>query len=206
MIKAIIFDMGGVLIDLDINRCWNNFKTKAGFDRVEEFISTCHHQSFVGAFEAGEIDEGQFYEECRKYCRPGVTDALIADCFSSLLLDISDEKAAYLKELSTRYDLYMLSNNNPINMRASDVIFKKHGISFDEIFKDLFVSCDMKMNKPCPEIFREAIRRIGRDRNELLFIDDSPRNVEEGKKHGIRTVLYVQGEDLRATLEPVLED
>lgn len=206
MIKAIIFDMGGVLIDLDINRCWNNFKEIAGFDRVEEFISTCHHQGFVGAFEGGEIDEAQFYAECRKYCRPGTSDETIAGCFSSLLVGMDPAKAAYLKELSTRYDLYMLSNNNPINMRATAAVFKENGLELDGIFKEMFISSDMKMNKPCPEIFRTAIRRIGRERCELLFVDDSPRNVAEGRLHGINTVLYVQGEDLRATLEPVLSE
>lgn len=204
MVKAILLDMGGVLVDLDAERCWHNFITRAGFVRIKEFIDPCHQKGFIADLEAGRTSERQFFDECRRYCAPGVTDELIEDCLGTLLGSIDPAKAVYLKELSQRYDLYMLSNNNPVAMRACRRIFEEAGIPMEVIFKDLFISSDMKMSKPGPEIFREAIRRTGHDRSEILFVDDSPRNVKAGEENGLKSVLYVQGTNLRDTIEPAL--
>lgn len=206
MIKAIVFDIGGVLVELDARRCIRNFKEKCGFDKIVDFLDTCHQGGMIGALEAGEITEEQFHDECRKYCRPGVTDSMIDECFCSLIdSEMDPAKAACLKELSGKYDLFLLSNNNHITMRHIAAVMERAGIPMDGTFKDVFVSCDLKMSKPSPEIFREVIRRSGHDRSEILFVDDSPRNVRAGRERGIAAALYVCGTDLKATLEPFLK-
>jgi len=204
MVKGIIFDMGGVLIDLDLERCWKNFEELIGFKTIKEFVDPCHQRAFYAELEAGRITEHEFYAECKKYCWPGVTDDQVAYCFGSLLRDIRPEKVGLLKELAKKYDLYMLSNNNPVTMRECSRIFKEAGIPLEDNFKGLFISWEMKMLKPGAEIYMESIRRTGHKAEELCFIDDSPKNVEAARKCGIKSALYVQGTDLRATVESLL--
>ena len=205
MIKAIIFDIGGVLVELDAGKCIRNFKEKCGFDRIVDFLDTCHQGGMIGALEAGKITEEQFHDECRKYCRPGVTDAEIDECFCSLIdteMDLS--KVSFLKELCEKYDLFLLSNNNHITMRHIAGVMENAGVPIDGTFKDVFVSCDLKLSKPSPEIFQEVIRRSGHESAEILYVDDSPRNVEAGRNSGMAAALYVCGTDLKSTVEPFL--
>ena len=89
-------------------------------------------------------------------------------------------------------------------MRICDSDFKKVGIGISDFLDQAFISSSMKMMKPDAAIFNEAIRRIGLKAEELLFIDDSPVNVEAARKSGMNAILYTSGEDLEMTIEEAL--
>ena len=95
MIKAVVFDMGGVIFRLNVPQCLNRFKTEAGFEDIEDFINIYQQQGFIGEFEAGKIDEDQFYAAALSHSRPGTTRETIHDCFCSLL-DGTNEDAVEL--------------------------------------------------------------------------------------------------------------
>ena len=204
MVKGIIFDMGGVIADLDLQACLNDFREKAGFDRIDEFIGSSHQQGFVSDLEAGIISEEDFYAQCIPYCRPGVTPKILDECFGALISHIEPYKIELLKELSARYPLYVLSNTNPITSRRFYRIFAENGVALEGIFRKLFLSFEMKMLKPGIEIYREAVRRTGLPTGELLFVDDSESNVEGARAAGLHSILYAQGTDLRAAMEKAL--
>ena len=118
---------------------------------------------------------------------------------------VETEPGSLLRGLKQKgYGIYMLSNNNPIMMRICDSDFKKVGIGISDFFDQAFISSSMKMMKPDAAIFNEAIRRIGLKAEELLFIDDSPVNVEAALKSGMNAILYTCGEDLEMTIEEAL--
>jgi len=190
MIKAIFFDIGGVLMDLDIDRCIESFRSNCGMERITEFLDPCHQKGPIKALESGETDEAEFYSQMKAYCRPGTTDKQIADSFCSLLSSISTEKVSLVKSLKGKYDLFLLSNNNPITMRYTASVFAELGIAFEDYFKDVYISCWMKSLKPYPEIFQECVKRCGFKPEEILFIDDSRTNIDGGKAVGLQTLYY----------------
>ena len=89
-------------------------------------------------------------------------------------------------------------------MRICADDFSRVGISLTDFFDKIFISSTMKLMKPGQEIYLEAIRQSGLQADELLFIDDSPRNTEAARIAGIPSIDYVQGSDLAAAIEPAL--
>lgn len=205
MIKAILFDMGGVIVDLNKPRCISTFKQKCGFDKIEQLLDPCHPRGPFMRMEHGFISESQFIEECLKDCRPGTEAKDIRDSIWSFLDGIEPYKSELIRELSGKYDLYLLSNNNPIVIRRCHNMFRKAGIPMNEVFRKMFISCRMKMLKPDAEIFEAAVAGTGVKACEALFIDDSPTNVAAAQACGIHGLHYVQGTDLRKAIYEKLD-
>lgn len=199
MIKAVVFDMGGVLLDLDMEKCKEAFRTKAGMTSIDEYIDTFHQKGFWGDLEAGRIDSGEFIRKSLELSAPGTTRETILDCFREFIHGFPAEKVAFLKELSKEYPLYLLSNTNPVAMEVCEGLFREVDFNPDELFTKKFLSFEMKMLKPSPEIFRKAIEEIGLPAGEILFIDDSRANIEAAAREGLVACYYEPFSDLRAT-------
>ena len=187
MIKAILFDMGRVLVDLDKPACIRAFKEKAGLMDIEEILDCYHQRGFFHDFEGGLLTEEEFYAEALRHSRPGAVAEDIRDSFCALLTRVPRYKADLLNELKDQYDLYILSNNNPVTTGFAAGLFEAAGAPYS-VFKDLFISSEMKMQKPSEEIYREAVRRTGCAPGEILFIDDSRINADAASALGIRGV------------------
>lgn len=188
--------MGGVLLSLDMDRCVRQFKEKAGFADIEQFLDKFHQKGFIGEMEAGTIDEDEFYVRCLKHCAPGTTPEVVRQCFESLLDGLNMEVVGCMAELSKKYPLYLLTNNNPISRRAFDTLMQQIGLNSAELFTKQFYSFEMKMLKPSREIYLKAVQEIGLEPSEILFIDDSPTNCRAAEEVGIKTLQYVAGMDI----------
>lgn len=195
MTKAIIFDMGGVLVDLDIPGGHRAYK-EMGFQDVEEYLNSYHQMGVFGDFEEGRLDEDEFFSELAKHCRPDVSREQIRSAYIAILGGIPQYKIELLNRLSKEYKVYMLSNNNPFAIGYLDAQFGKYNYKVDEIFTELFCSFRLKMQKPAREIYKYALDHIDAEPEEILFIDDSVKNVDAAKQLGIRAVLYRKGENL----------
>ena len=183
MTKAIVFDVGGVLITLDLERGIRAFKEVLGYERITELLDPCHQKGIFGAMEGGEISADEFRTRVLEESRPGSTPADVDRCVRSILNPILPETAAAVRSVYGRYPLYLLSNNNPIGMPACLELMDKAGIG--GLYQDMFVSSEMKMLKPSREFYLEALRRIGLPPEEVLFIDDSLVNVQAARAVGM---------------------
>lgn len=184
MTKAIVFDVGGVLISLDLERGIRAFKEVLGYDRITELLDPCHQKGIFGAMEGGEISADEFRARVLEESRPGSKPEDVDRCVRSILNPVFPETATAVRSVYGRYPLYLLSNNNPIGMPRCLELMGEAGIG-ESLFEDMFVSSEMKMLKPSPEFYREAVRRIGLPPEEILFIDDSLANVEAARALGI---------------------
>lgn len=204
MAKAIIFDIGGVLVDLDMDRCIRTFRETLGFERITELLDPCHQKGIYGEMEAGKVSADEFRAAVLAESRPGCVPADVDRAIGSLLDGVRPEKAALVNRLSQRYPLYLLSNNNPISMPLCLQAMRDAGIDTDKVIKGQFISCEMKLLKPSPEFYQEAIRRVGLPAAEIVFVDDNPANVDAARAQGMDARHYVPGTDLGAVFSDLL--
>lgn len=206
MIRAIVFDMGGVIVRLDMDRCISNFKELAGFEEIEDYLDRFHQKGFISDLEEGKISPEDFDRECLRRSRPGTTAETVRYCFCSLLDGVEEDSVELIRSLRGRYDLYVLSNNNPISRAYFCEMLKERGLDPEEVFNQQFYSYEMHMLKPAREMFECVIDRIGARPEEILFIDDAADNVEAAAAAGIKTLWLRPGMDIEAEMERVLEE
>lgn len=193
MIKNIVFDLGGVIIDLDRKKCLDAFETILGFPDFETFLSAYLQKGFFADFEEGVIDAAEFRKQVRKHAtRKEVTDNDIDFALCEFLAGIKAEKGTLLLELKKRgYKLYLLSNNNPIAWKYSRELFREGvGMEIGEVFDALFCSFEMKKLKPGKAIFEQMLSRADIQAGETLFVDDAAANIETAGGMGFHTLLY----------------
>ena len=203
--KALIFDMGGVLVDLDIEDCKRAFKEYLGYDRIEEIIDPCHQKGIYGDLEEGRLTAEEFRQIVLSESRPGSRAEDVDRAMWHILSGIEPYKIGLLKRLSQSYDLYMLSNNNAICLPRSRQLFMQGGASLEELFRKCYFSFEMKALKPSEAFYKAVMEDIGGEPVDMLFIDDSQKNVEGAVKAGLPAVYYEPGTDLEALLDKVLE-
>ena len=188
-IKNLIIDFGGVLIDLDRQRCLENFR-KLGLPDVEVMLDLYHQQDFFQKYEKGLITSAEFREVIRGKIGKPVTDAQIDDAWNSFLVSIPTFKLDLLLELRKKYVVYLLSNTNPIMWNDSIV-------RAEDFFEHIYLSYEMKMAKPDADIFQKVLDETGILPNETLFIDDSEANCRTAEALGISTYTPKAHEDWR---------
>jgi FMN phosphatase YigB (HAD superfamily) len=113
-------------------------------------------------------------------------------------------KVPLLERLAEKYPVYALSNNNEISTARMHVIYEENGLDWQRVFRKEFLSCRMKLMKPGREIFDAVTAEIGCPPAEILFVDDSQKNVDGARAAGWQATLYVQGTDLGACIADYL--
>ena len=205
-IKALIFDMGGVLVDLDIEDCKRAFKEDLDYHRIDDIIDACHQKGIYGELEEGVLSADEFRRLVLAESRPGAAPEDVDKAMWHILVGIPPQKAELLRKLAQKYDLYLLSNNNAICLPRSRRMFQEAGIPLDRIFRECFFSFEMKALKPSETFYKAVIDRIGLPAEQMLFIDDSMTNVNGSAAAGLPAVYYEPGTDLRAVLAEALEE
>ena len=201
--KAIIFDMGGVLLDLDIEGCKTAFKEDLGFMEIDALLDPCHQKGIIGDMEGGLISGEDFCDYIKAASREGTTVEDVKTAFRKIVVGIAPYKGPMLQKLAETYDLYILSNNNPIVCPFAEELFAAAGFPLDR-FKKSYLSYEMKMLKPSDEMFKAVMNDIGLPAEEMLFIDDSQSNVDASIAAGLPAVYYKPGTDLDALIASVL--
>lgn len=204
-ISTLIFDFGGVLIDLDMNQSILNFK-KLGVENVESYLSNFGQSGFFMQLEKGKISADEFRFEIRKMTTNTITDKEIDDAWNAFLVRIPSKKLDIVYELRKKYRVIMLSNTNAIHFPyAEQTFFSYKNRSIDEYFDKCYRSYDMKMAKPDAEIFEAILSQEQVAANRCLLLDDGPKNIEQAQKLGIQTYFVDPKEDLSFLLTNINE-
>lgn len=196
-IKNLIFDFGGVLIDLDRGRCVERF-AQLGLERVEEMLGLYYQQDFFQQYEKGLISSAAFRDEIRAKSSRPLTDAEIDDAWNSFLVSIPSYKLDMLLELRRRYRVCLLSNTNEIHWQwACTNAFRYKDYGVNDYFERIYLSYEMRLAKPDVEIFRRVLADAGMRAEETLFIDDSAENCRSAASLGLFTYTPKPHEDWR---------
>jgi putative hydrolase of the HAD superfamily len=197
-IKNIVFDLGGVIITLEREEAVRRF-IEAGLKNAEELLDPYHQKGIFLELEEGKLSQKDFYEAVRKEAGQYISNEAIDYGWMGFLKDVPEYKLQMLEDLKEKgYDLYLLSNTNPVIMSwAFKPTFSKRGKSIDEFFDEMYLSYQIGYTKPGHEIYDFMLFDSGINPSETLFIDDGKANIEMGKKRGLKTYLAKNGEDFR---------
>ena len=135
-----------------------------------------------------------------------LTPEQVDDAFMHILAGIPAYKGPLLNRLAESYDIYILSNNNPIVAPHMSELFAGVGVDYENLFKKSFLSYEMKSLKPSEAFYKRVLEQIDRPVEDLLFIDDSQKNVDGAIAAGLPSVYYEPKSDLAALLADVLGD
>lgn len=207
MIKNIIFDFGGVLLDLRPDRCMEQF-TAIGFPQIREMLTLAHQGGVLGEVEEGNLTIQQMCDAIRQEADPSMpvpTNQQIVGAFCSMADGVPAYRLDFVYELKQRgYNVDALSNTNPVHWGYCQRYFIEAGYIPSELFQHLWLSCDLHLVKPDPRIFEAILKDAGYDPDETLFIDDNPKNCEVAESFGIHTYCAPIRADWRAELNQVL--
>lgn len=200
-ISTLIFDFGGVLINLDLPKCIDNL-IAMGFEDVGQYLSNFGQKDFFLQFENGQINTVEFREAIRKNTQRSVSDDEIDQAWCSFLCDVPLEKINLLKNLKQNYRLLLLSNTNPLHIEQSArMALEVHQTSLGQLFDKCYLSYEMGLTKPSEAIFKALLHDAGVKAQECLFLDDGPKNIETAKALGFETYLVDPAENLDFLLE-----
>ncbi|MEN6619144.1 MAG: HAD family phosphatase [Rikenellaceae bacterium] len=203
MIKNIIFDLGGVIVRLDKKACVESFR-KLGFEDFGKILNEFVQEGFFLDFEKGLITEEEFRCFIRKNIYREVTDKDIDQAMANFLVEAPKDKLDTIYKLKKDYNVFMLSNTNPIAINAVKCFFEAGGRKMEDYFHKMFLSYEMKLAKPDIRIFSKVLEMAGIKAEETLFIDDGPANLESASKLGFITLLVSQESDLEAEIYSLL--
>jgi len=196
-IKNIIFDLGGVILPIDISRTTEAYR-QLGVSNIEDLFAHGHADSFFKEYEKGEIGDQEFVARIKKLIKYPVEDEIIIDAWNALLLDFPLERIEFLKNLRNRYKLFLFSNTNAIHHTAFHKTYREisNGESFDDLFEKAWYSHLIKMRKPEVSAYQFVISKSGINAAESLFVDDALVNVEGAMQAGLQAVHLLPGQTI----------
>lgn len=188
-IKNIIFDLGGVVIDLDRNRAVEALAA-LGITDAGTLLGEYGQKGPFLLLETGELTAAGFYDSLISLCRPGTTCTDVQDAFERFLVSLPVERLGAIGRLRRQgYRVYVLSNTNPVMFNHwIDLAFRQEGKTMSDYFDGIVVSYREGMCKPDPQIWRHLMARYGLEPSETLMLDDSAANCASARSLGLEAV------------------
>ncbi len=182
-IKALVFDLGGVLLNISYQKTIERFRS-LGVPNPEIQFSKAQQSMLFEKFEKGEISEGQWLDEMEVLCQENANREQILEAWNSMLLDFPMERLNALKKLKESYPLFLLSNTNHTHIEYCRKNYHDpvNWAEFEGLFNQVFLSYEVGMRKPDPNIFEFVQETIGYEAKEIWYIDDSPQHIETAHK------------------------
>lgn len=193
--KALLFDLGGVVLEVDFQRAFDHWARAAGKDPAD-LARRYSHDAAYERHERGEMSSADYFGHLREELGLRLSDAEMAEGWNRLLPGEIPGIAAVLDRLRGRAPLYVFSNTNPAHIDYFSTRFAAVLKPFDRIF----LSSDLGHRKPEKSAFDAVCREIGRDHGEILFFDDTEANVVGARAAGLQAAHVPRHEDLLKVL------
>lgn len=200
--EAIIFDLGGVLLNLDYDLTEKAF-ISLGMTNFGESYSQLQQTHLFDRYEIGEISSFHFVNRLLDLLPPGTTANQVVHAWNAMILDFPVERLQFLEELSKKHRLFLLSNTNDLHIDAVRRALEKtvgHK-NLEQYFEKTYFSSAIGMRKPNTEIFEFVCSENKLDPAKTVFIDDSPQHVEGAKSTGIEAFLLEKNQEVSSLFD-----
>lgn len=195
-VKNIIFDLGGVILNIDAQLTFDAFK-KLGMNG--SFQDEKDAMKYFFDLEKGHFTPAAFRNFIRQLIGEDVADQDIDAAWTAMLLDIPADRVRYIEALRKNYRVFLLSNTNEIHRLKFHRTFEESfGYSFYQLFERNHYSHEMGLRKPDPEIYRIVLKDNNLVASETLFIDDIAENVVAAESVGMKGLNILPGTLLEA--------
>jgi glucose-1-phosphatase len=201
-IRNIIFDLGGVLLNLDYALTSKAFLA-LGMRDFDANFTQAQQVGWFDAFDKGSISPDEFRRFLRPHLPINTTDEAIDEAWNAMLLNLPIERLDLLRALGKRYRIFLLSNTNEIHVAAfSAYLQTTYGIpDFSDYFERWYYSCRIGMRKPDAEIFQYVLSENKLLAAETLFIDDSKQHIKGAMHVGLHTLFMPPEENINSLLK-----
>lgn len=206
-IKNVIIDLGGVMIDLDRDRCVRAFE-RLGVAGVNEMLGLYRQEEPFLSIETGRISAADFYDELRHRAHADIPDAEFERAFNAFLIALPPERLRALRDMrQAGLRLFMISNTNAIMYDGwIKRAFMQEGLRVGDYFDGIITSFAEGACKPDPAIFETLLRRYNLIPGESLLLDDSEANCEAARALGMKAVRIEGRESLLSVAHKLCEN
>lgn len=198
--NAVIFDFGGVIINIDYQATIDAFKN-LGIDNFDRLYSQAQQSDLFDAIETGKISSQHFINGLLRILPSQITPNQVVHAWNAMILDIPKHRIEFLKELRTQTPIYLLSNTNEIHIsKALREWQRVESASIETVFNKVYLSHEIGLRKPDVEVFQKVCQEQGLTPSKTLFIDDSIQHIEGAQKAGLQTYHLKPGEEIQTVL------
>ncbi len=179
--RAIVFDLGNVLIDIDFMRCARDWSRRAGIP-TDQIVARFRIDRHYKAFERGQLSPEAYFDVLRRQLVVDLEDAGFTVGWNRIIQDERPGIRACIRRLKLQFPLYILTNTNAIHAaqwRSRHARLLAH-------FRQVFVSSEMGCRKPDAAVYHAVITAVGVPAETIVFMDDAPENVREASAAGLR--------------------
>jgi HAD superfamily hydrolase (TIGR01509 family) len=200
--RNIIFDLGGVLLNIDYQATASAFH-QLGVSDFNQWFSQYHANELFSGLETGIQEEEAFVKQIQYLLPKPASETAILNAWNAMLLDFRPASIAFLPQLAKTYRLFLLSNTNEIHLRAFQEKYTAffEGRKLDDLFEAAYYSHRIGFRKPNPESYQYVLNQHHLKPQETLFIDDSLPNIEAAQKIGIQTIHLLPGLQIEDLIE-----
>ncbi len=203
-IRSIIFDLGGVLLNLNFDKTAEAF-TSLGVKNFNDYFTQFHAHPLFRQLETGAVVNTGFYGALRESASINASNDEIDIAWNAMLLDFPAKRIEKLQQLSGQYRLFLFSNTNAIHHAAFHKRFTEaFGFDFDSLFEKAWYSHLIGHRKPDIAAFQYVVKESNVMASETLFIDDTLPNIEAALKAGLQAAHLSPQKDLLTLLDETL--
>lgn len=185
---AIVFDLGNVLLPIDLDKTYAAFASYTSHFSAEEIKQITQAESLWVPYESGLISDAEFEDILTDRFQLVCSSKQFQSAFNALLLTFDQSLVAYIQKLSLLYPLFLLSNTSSIHSKLFlNSAFPTHCLF--EAFKQVHLSFEMGMVKPNKLIYQQLVDLNELHNYQIIFFDDNETNVESARQFGWQAIL-----------------
>ena len=192
-VKNLLFDLGGVIVNINYHNTVDAFKELGIDDFKNHYTQTTQSGLFI-RYETGKMSSEQLRQELKKSSKVGTTDDQIDIAWCAMLEDTPGENVELLSQLKEKYNMFLLSNTNEIHIDYYiDKLQKEQNAYLPDLFNKLYYSHVVGLRKPNNDVFEFVLSDAGIKPEETLYIDDTEMHIDTAADMGFQAFYLRKG-------------